>query len=147
MSSWYQTPELHLPGLQAPTSHRITLDQLAEDVYGLRYPLLTHSGTPTSSHDPVFTYGNAAAQMLFRYSASELLRTPSRLSAPEKVRAEREEFMRRVKEDGFCQGYTGLRIRGDGSQFQMTDADVWNLQDEDGRVIGQAALIKAWEDL
>ncbi|WP_274655006.1 MEKHLA domain-containing protein [Paenibacillus humicola] len=40
---------------------------------------------------------------------------------------------------GYRDGYAGVRISRSGRRFEMRDAGVWNLQNEEGRLCGQAA--------
>lgn len=91
--------------------------------------------------DPVFIYGNKAAQTLFEYSWNELITLPSRLSAEPMERAERQRFLDRVLRDGFVTGYRGIRVAKSGQRFWIEDATVWDLRDEQGTFRGQAAMI------
>ncbi|KAJ3316308.1 hypothetical protein HDU76_001902 [Blyttiomyces sp. JEL0837] len=121
--------------------------EIADTVYNHPIPILTHSGTPTSNHDPIFTFANKQALSLFSYPPSTFLQTPSRLSAPPTSRESREQFMKSVAEKGFIQDYQGIRVRSDGSRFKLLDARVWNVLDETGNIVGQAAELVKWEDI
>lgn len=91
--------------------------------------------------DPVFMYGNRAAQELFGYSWDELTVLPSRLSAEAPDRDARADFLRRVSEDGFVEGYRGMRVTKSGKRFWIDNVTVWQLMDEQGVHHGQAAKL------
>jgi PAS domain S-box-containing protein len=93
--------------------------------------------------DPVFVYGNRAAQSLFGYSWDELTTLPSRLSAEAPEREERQRFLEQVQRNGFVSGYSGIRITKDGRRFRIEDATVWQLIDDTGVHRGQAAMLPA----
>jgi PAS domain S-box-containing protein len=110
-------------------------------LYNAPKPILSHNGYPTATNDPLFVYANLAAQKQFGYTLDEFIGMPSRLSAPPADRQERKEFLVSSRFSGFADGYTGTRIRKDGSLFTLQNTSLWSLMDEDGNVIGQAACI------
>lgn len=95
----------------------------------------------TPDADPVFMYGNKAAQKRFEYTWQELTRLPSRLSAEAPNREERQEFLDRVKRDGFACGYRGVRVTKSGKRFLIEDATLWQLYSQDDAFCGQAVII------
>jgi len=97
--------------------------------------------------DPVFNYGNKAALELFEMSWADFTRLPSRLSAEEQNREERERLLARVAEHGFIDDYKGVRISASGKRFLVENSIVWNLIDEDGTYRGQAAVLYKWSKL
>ncbi len=101
----------------------------------------------TAAADPIFMYGNKAVQKRFDYSWQELTRLPSRLSAEAPDRAERQQFLDRVKRDGYASGYRGIRIAKTGQRFLIEDATLWQLYGEDGAFHGQAVMIPRWTDI
>jgi PAS domain-containing protein len=105
--------------------------------------LLAHDTSP----DPVFVYANRAAQRRFEYSWDEFIRLPSRLSAEEPNRDERQAFLNEVLRRGFVDDYQGLRKTRSGRRFRIESATVWNLIDVDGDLRGQAALVPRWTDI
>jgi hypothetical protein len=117
----------------------------AEDVARLAYHtpfvLLSHDG----ANDPLLTYGNFAAQELFAMDWGKLVGTPSRETAEAPERAEREDLLRRVVENGFIDDYSGIRIAADGRRFMIRNATVWNVTAASGERIGQAAAFSQWE--
>jgi PAS domain-containing protein len=105
------------------------------------FAVLAHNNAP----DPIFIYGNQAAQRLCEYRWDELIGLPSRLSAEAPEREERERFLGHVRADGFVTGYSGVRITKSGARFRITNATVWQLVDEREIHHGQAALLPQWQ--
>lgn len=90
--------------------------------------------------DPVFFYGNRLALQLFEMSFDEFARLPSRFSAEPMVREERAALLEKVAQQGYVDGYSGMRIAKSGRGFIISDGAVWNLVDEAGVLHGQAAV-------
>lgn len=107
------------------------------------FAVLAHNAEP----DPVFIYGNEAAQRRFGYSWDEITRLPSRLSAEAPVREERQRFIERVHRLGYETGYKGVRIMKSGARFEIEEATLWQLLDADGKLQGQAVVIPRTRDL
>ena len=97
--------------------------------------------------DPVLDYGNLCALQLFEMKWEDFVKTPSRLTAEAPNRAERQRLLERVTEHGFIDDYSGVRISAKGKRFRIRNATVWNLTDEAGKKIGQAATFSEWEYL
>lgn len=97
--------------------------------------------------DQILNYGNAAALQLWEMDWDTLVRTPSRLTAEPMHRAERAAFLARVREHGFVDDYSGIRISKNGRRFRIRQATVWNLVDSTGAFAGQAATFGSWEFL
>lgn len=92
--------------------------------------------------DPLFYFANRYALDLFEYDVETILQTPSRLSAEELVREERQALLNRVSENGFIDDYAGVRISASGRRFRIAQAVVWNVIDETGQRCGQAATFR-----
>lgn len=107
------------------------------------FAILAHNTAP----DPVFVYGNKAAQRRFGYDWDEITRLPSRLSAEAPNREERQRFLERVQRLGYEAGYQGVRITKDGSRFMIEEATLWQMIDADGVLHGQAVIIPRTRDL
>lgn len=90
--------------------------------------------------DPVFFYGNRLALQLFEMSFDEFARLPSRYSAEPLAREERARLLQQVTQQGYVDGYRGMRIASSGKRFMIADGTVWNLVDEAGQRHGQAAV-------
>ena len=97
--------------------------------------------------DPVFFYGNRLALQLFEMSFAEFTRLPSRLSAEPVAQEAREQALAKVVQQGYVEGYAGVRISSSGKRFRILDTTIWNLVDATGSCHGQAAAIGAWEML
>ena len=89
----------------------------------------------------MFIYGNRASQGRFGYTWQELTSLRSRLSAEAPNREERQQFLERVRRDGYVTGYRGLRITKSGKRFWIEDATIWQLTDDGGTYRGQAAML------
>ena len=94
--------------------------------------------------DPILNYGNAIALELWEMSWQELTATPSRLTAEPANQEERAEAMARVKEAGFTEGYSGVRISKSGRRFRINDTMIWNVISSDDMYCGQAATFSSW---
>lgn len=94
--------------------------------------------------DPVFFYGNLAAQQLFEMGWEELVQLPSRFSAEPMLREERQRLLDLVACQGFINNYSGVRIAKSGKRFLIEHATVWNLLGQEGQVVGQAAAFDHW---
>jgi PAS domain S-box-containing protein len=117
---------------------KIEDSQAADWLYRVApFGILAHN----TASDPVFIYGNKAAQSLFGYSWDELTALPSRLSAEAPQREERQRFLEQVQRNGFVSGYSGIRITKDGRRFRIENATVWQLVDDSETHRGQAAML------
>lgn len=90
--------------------------------------------------DPVFFFGNRAALTAFESDVAAFTAMPSRFSAEEMLREERQALLDRVTRDGFIDDYAGVRISATGRRFRIEGAVVWNLLDAAGTRHGQAAV-------
>lgn len=93
--------------------------------------------------DPIFFYGNRLSLQLFEMDFAEFARLPSRLSAEPLAQETRVKLLEKVTQQGYVDGYSGMRIAKSGRRFMITDATVWNLVDESGIYEGQAAVFVA----
>jgi PAS domain S-box-containing protein len=116
----------------------MTIEAAARWLYeGAPFGILAHNTDP----DPTFIYGNRTARRRFEYTWQELTSLRSRLSAEAPNREERQQFLERVRRDGFVTGYRGLRITKSGKRFWIEDATVWQVTDDGGTYRGQAAIL------
>jgi len=113
---------------------------LAQAVFEADFALLSHG----RGADPLFDYANHTALELFELDWPTLTATPSRASAELGNQEARERFMREVRELGYAEGYSGVRISANGRRFVIADATVWNVVDSDGTYHGQAAAFPHW---
>lgn len=97
--------------------------------------------------DPILNYGNQAALDLWEMTWEQLTRTPSRQTAEPVNQEERARMLRVVEEQGYFDRYRGVRISATGRRFLVEEAIVWNVMDEQGERIGQAATFSRWTRL
>ena len=100
----------------------------AQELFVLDQVVLCHNG----AEDPSFIYANRAALCLFQRSWQEMVGMPSRLSASQQQRLDREKFLAQVREKNCIDGYAGERINSQGKRFQIRGARLWNLFDAEG---------------
>ena len=117
--------------------------QIAKALYELPEVVLSHDG----SADPTFTFANVAGQKLFEYSWDEFLTLRSHQSAEPEHRSNRAEMLDRAARDGYISDYRGVRVSGSGKRFEIENAIIWNVLDERGNTIGQAAAFDQWRFL
>lgn len=135
------------------TYHRWTGRHLIEPCGDLRAearllfdaPFVVVSGN--AQGDQILNYGNKSAMALWEMDWETLTQTPSRLTAEPMHRDERAAFLRRVREQGFIEDYSGIRISSTGRRFLIRQATVWNVVDMLGSYRGQAATFSNWEML
>lgn len=94
--------------------------------------------------DPMLNYGNRVALALWEMTPTQLIATPSRLTAEPTLREAREKFLAQAARDGFVSGYEGVRISATGRRFQISNATIWNVADDSERPVGQAATFARW---
>lgn len=94
--------------------------------------------------DPILNYGNQTALNLWEMDLETLLRTPSRMTAEPVHRDERARLLERTSRDGYVDDYRGIRIASTGRRFLIEKAIVWNLINDDGELVGQAATFSDW---
>lgn len=94
--------------------------------------------------DPILNYGNEVALNLWEMDLETLLQTPSRMTAEPVDRDERARLLQRTLRDGFVDDYRGIRIASSGRRFLIEKAIVWNLVNDAGDRVGQAATFSDW---
>ncbi|MDA1165177.1 MAG: MEKHLA domain-containing protein [Planctomycetota bacterium] len=94
--------------------------------------------------DPILNYGNQAALKLWEMDLDTLLQTPSRMTAEPVHRDERARLLERTTRDGFVDDYRGIRVASTGRRFLIEKAIVWNLVNDAGDRVGQAATFSDW---
>jgi hypothetical protein len=118
----------------APTG--VSLD---EALWNAPFAIVAHG----NEDDPIFFYGNHYALQCFEMSFDEFARLPSRLSAEPMAQESRDKALRKVAEQGYIDGYSGMRIAKSGRRFMITECTIWNLVDAAGVHHGQAAIFVA----
>lgn len=117
-----------------------SLDAATQALWEAPFAIVSHN----IATDPLFNYANLQALALFEYDWDAFTHLPSRLSAEPMNQIEREAFLMRVREQGFATDYSGVRISKTGRRFQIAQAVVWNLFDQQHQYAGQAACFKHW---
>ncbi|MFO0705870.1 MAG: MEKHLA domain-containing protein [Nitrospira sp.] len=97
--------------------------------------------------DPILNYGNRPALELWELSWAQLTQTPSRLTAEPMNRDERARMLALAEVQGYWSGYRGVRISSTGRRFVIEDATVWNVVNQAGMRVGQAATFARWSPL
>lgn len=115
----------------------------AERIHRAPFVVASHGGEA----DPILNYGNLQALSLWEMEWAAFTRTPSRRTAEAPRREERQRLLDAVTRDGYIDDYSGVRISSSGRRFRIERATVWNLIDEAGEPIGQAATFGGWEYL
>lgn len=104
------------------------------------FVFLSHDTQP----EPVYTFGNALALQLWQMSWEEFTSMPSNRCAEPMHREQREQFLHDVQKRGIARGYSGVRISKHGRRFRIEDVTCWNVTDDQGMRIGQAACYPRW---
>jgi hypothetical protein len=128
------TQEILFPGISNP-------EELAYLLFYAPYVVVSH-GTEVS---PIFNYGNLTALQQWKITWEEFTRLPSKYSAPEISQDERNFLLQQAAEKGYIDNYEGVRIAADGSLFKIKKVLLWNVMDDSGNKLGQAALFRNWE--
>ena len=118
-------------------------EKVAAALYELPAVVLSHNG----ESDPTFTYANLAGQQLFEYSWDEFLTLRSHQSAEPEHRSNRADMLERAARDGYIADYRGVRISASGKRFEIENAIIWNVVNQQGNSIGQAAVFDQWKFL
>jgi len=115
----------------------------AEALFRAPFVVVAHGTEP----DPLLNYANALGLRLWEMDPDTMARTPSRLTAEPLHRDERAKLLERTHKQGYVDDYAGIRISRTGRRFAIERAIVWNLDDESGRYVGQAAMFDTWSPL
>ena len=116
---------------------------LVRALFDAPYAVVSHD----TARDPVFNYGNRFALDLFEMRWEKFTSLPSRLSAEPIHRDERARLLEEVSRKGFIDNYRGVRIARSGRRFMIERAVVWNLTDDSGDFVGQAATFSDWTEI
>ncbi|MBM4132696.1 MAG: MEKHLA domain-containing protein [Nitrospira sp.] len=117
-----------------------TAGEQAARLFAAPFVVVSHGTEP----DPALNYGNRIALELWEMDWETFSSTPSRLTAEPENRAERERMLAEAQAQGFIDNYRGVRISRTGRRFLVEEALVWNVVDESGKKLGQAATFARW---
>lgn len=112
----------------------------AKQLFKANFVVVSHN----TEIDPVFNYGNRAALKLWEFGWDEFTALPSRLSAEPLAQIHRDRLLQVVKDQGYIANYRSVRISRTGKRFWVEDATIWNVTDDQGKAIGQAATFSKW---
>ena len=107
------------------------------------YPVLAHD----FSKDPYLNYANRQALSLWGISWEQMIKMPSKLTAPQEERSKREAILNYADKKHAIKGYTGIRISSKGQKFIIKDARIWTIWNDEERPCGQAATFNRWEKI
>ncbi|HZS10737.1 MAG TPA: MEKHLA domain-containing protein [Nitrospirales bacterium] len=114
--------------------------QQAQALFDAPFVVVSHG----RERDPVLNYGNRVALELWEAEWAHLLTIPSRQTTEPINQAERERMLAQAAARGYIDDYHGVRISTTGRRFAVEQALVWNVIDESGHVVGQAATFSQW---
>jgi len=119
--------------------HGTSLEQ-AERVFTCPFVVVSHG----LQDDPILNYGNRTALTLWEMDWDQLTHPPSRQTAEPVNREERARMLDQAQTMGFLADYRGVRISRSGRRFLVDRATVWNVRNQDGTPLGQAATFSTW---
>ncbi|WP_204141815.1 MEKHLA domain-containing protein [Halomicronema sp. CCY15110] len=119
------------------------LQTLAQALFEAPVAIVSH-GTQA---DPIFNYANRCALNLWELDWDTFTQMPSRLSAEPMHRDERAQMLAQLQTHGFVDNYQGIRISSQGQRFYIQQAVIWNVIDDTGTRLGQAATFANWQFL
>lgn len=141
MSAPWDTPETRqwiawlCAGYRRVTAADLVADDDPQQLYDIDAVVVSHR----CAEDPCFVYANRAAQRVWGYAWDEFIGLPSRLSAPPEERETRHTLVQGGLAQGVIRLRDAIRIRADGQRFRVDEIVLWNVSDDAGVVIGQAA--------
>jgi len=115
----------------------------AQQLFAAPFVVLSHG----VEGDPILNYGNALALQLWEMTATQFGATPSRVTAEPMLREDRQSTLDTVARQGYISGYAGVRVSGTGRRFLIENVVLWNVSDDDGNPLGQAASFDRWSFL
>ncbi|MGQ0695098.1 MAG: MEKHLA domain-containing protein [Nitrospiraceae bacterium] len=115
----------------------------AQALFDSPFVVISH-GTES---DPILNYANQAGLDLWEMTWEQLIRTPSRQTAEPVNQEERIRMLVLAEEQGYFEGYRGVRISETGRRFLVVGATVWNVLDHQSRRVGQAATFSNWSEV
>jgi hypothetical protein len=117
-----------------------SIEVQAQNLFDVNFVIVSHN----TAKDPIFNYGNQAALDLWEFDWKQFTALPSRLSAEPLAQIHRDRLLQAVKEQGYIANYRSVRITRTGKRFWVENAIIWNVTDDNGQGIGQAASFSKW---
>ena len=115
----------------------------AQQLFAAPFVVLSHG----VEADPILNYGNAVVLQLWEMTATQFCATPSWVTAEPMLREDRQSTLDTVARQGYITGYAGVRVSGTGRRFLIENVVLWNVSDDDGNPLGQAASFDRWSFL
>jgi len=112
----------------------------AQQLFAAPFVVLSHG----IEGDPILNYGNAVALQLWEMTATQFCATPSRITAEPTLREDRQHVLDTVARQGYITGYAGIRVSASGRRFLIENVVLWNVSDDEGNPLGQAASFDRW---
>tara|TARA_B110000211_G_C14081581_1_gene554795 strand:- start:279 stop:722 length:444 start_codon:yes stop_codon:yes gene_type:complete len=107
------------------------------------FRIINNSSFIVASHNgadnPILNFGNKVALDLWELDWENFTKTPSRKTAELDLREKRQEMLRIAEVNGYFDDYEGIRISSTGKRFMIKKVIIWNVENESGEKIGQAA--------
>ena len=113
---------------------------LAQAMFEAPSAIVSHGTQP----DPIFNYANRRALHLWELDWDTFTQLPSRLSAEPMHRDERAHMLAQLNTQGYVDHYQGIRISSQGQRFYIQQAVIWNVINDNGDRLGQAATFRDW---
>jgi hypothetical protein len=110
----------------------------ADALFDAPLAVLAHDTRP----DPLCVYANAAALAAFELRLADAPTFATSRTVAPAARDERSAALARAQEVGLLRGYGGERVSSTGRRFQIRDACIWTVLNDDGRPVGQAAAFR-----
>jgi hypothetical protein len=117
-----------------------SIEVQAQKLFNANFVIVSHD----TARDPMFNYGNQAALDLWEFNWQQFTTLPSRLSAEPLAQIHRDRLLQEVKKQGYIANYRSIRITRTGKRFWVENATIWNVTDDQGKDIGQAATFSKW---
>ncbi len=113
----------------------------AKELFFSDFVVVSHN----TQSPPLFNYGNQMALNLWEMNWEQFTQMPSQQSAEPEQRQQREKLLEKAMQQGYLQNIQGLRISRTGRHFWIQNVTLWNILDEQGDYIGQAATYPQWK--
>ncbi len=120
-----------------------SIEVQAQNLFDANFVIVSHN----TEADPIFNYGNQVALDLWEFDWQQFTTLPSRLSAEPLAQIHRDRLLQAVKEQGYIANYRSVRITRTGKRFWVENAIIWNVTDDSGQGIGQAASFSKWKPI
>ena len=135
----------HQQGFGKPLMAAVPPEHQAQELFACSTVVLAHDGAdPGGDPGPRLIYANAAALQLWQRPWAAMVGMPSRLTAASTERRDRARMLTQALQQHAISGYSGIRISSGGRRFQIDNARLWTLWDDQGRPCGQAAAFNRW---